>query len=244
MPHFLIQKDEIKEDKIELKNIETISHLVQSLRVKKGEKVKFIDECENVYLTEIINADKKNFVAKIISREKSKRKLDFNLCTLISVLKPDAMHLAIQNAVQSGAKEIYTVYSKNAAVKLNSITDKKEKWQKIATEAFKQCERADIPNVFEIDTFENIFKKFKKENIIIFAEKDATFKIKEALNDINKEEKILAVFGPEGGFCEDEFNYFKKENLKLTTLGNLIFKAPNAITAGLFGIISEYENKR
>ena len=70
MPHFLIQKDEIKEDKIELKNIETISHLVQSLRVKKGEKVKFIDECENVYLTEIINADKKNFVGKIITREK------------------------------------------------------------------------------------------------------------------------------------------------------------------------------
>ena len=65
MPHFLIQKDEIKEDKIELKNIETISHLVQSLRVKKGEKVKFIDECENVYLTEIKFRCQDNFKRKI-----------------------------------------------------------------------------------------------------------------------------------------------------------------------------------
>ena len=64
------------------------------------------------------------------------------------------------------------------------------------------------------------------------------------LEKLEEQERILAVFGPEGGFSEKEFDYFKSKNIKLTTLGNLILKAPNAITAGLFGIITNYDNKR
>lgn len=64
MPHFLISKEEIKEDKIELIDKETIDHLLKSLRVKKGEKVKFIDKDENVYLTEIIETAKINLYQK------------------------------------------------------------------------------------------------------------------------------------------------------------------------------------
>lgn len=244
MPHFLISKEEIKEDKIELIDKETIDHLLKSLRVKKGEKVKFIDKDENVYLTEIIETGKNKLISKIITREKSIRKLNFELDAVISVLKPDAMHLAIQNAVQAGAKKIYTVYSDNAAVKYESILNKKEKWQKIGMEAFKQCERADIPEIYDVIKFDEIFKNYKKENIIVFAEKYAKEDVKKIFDTINKKERILAVFGPEGGFSEKEFDYFKSKNIKLTTLGNLILKAPNAVTAGLFGIITNYDNKR
>lgn len=236
MPHFLIEKNCIENEIVRVSDTETLSHLISSLRVKAGETVKFIDSDEIVYKTQIINVSKKEITAKIIHKEKSKRKLDFNLCALICVLKPEAMHLAIQNAVQLGAKEIYTVYSNNSAVKKDSVLNKSQKWEKIGAEAFKQCERADMARVFDIKTFGEIFKSFKKENIIIFAEKYDEMNLKEALFTVDKNEKVLAVFGPEGGFSEEEFNYFKKENLKLVTLGNLILKAPNAVTAGLFGI--------
>ena len=237
MPHFLISKNSIKENIIEVSDKELLSHLVQSLRVKKGEKVKFIDDDENVYLTEIKEVSKNYINSEILSYQKSERKLNFNLCVLISVLKPDAMHLTIENAVQMGAKEIYTVYSDNSAVKKESVLKKAEKWQKIGMESFKQCERADIPHVFDILSFGEVFSKFKKENIIVFAEKHDEYSVKDACGKLNKNEKILTVFGPEGGFSEKEFEYFKRENLKLTTLGKLILKAPNAVTAGLYGVI-------
>ncbi len=233
MPHFPIYKKDINNDIITVLDTETVSHLVSSMRVKKGETVKFIDEDEIVYRAEILTADKKSLTAKILESKKSERKLNINLCAVISVLKPDAYNLAIQNAVQCGVKEIYTVFSDNAAVKKASVINKQDKWQKIAMESFKQCERADKPKVFNIDSFKNIFSNFKKENIIIFAEKYDFLTVKEAVKTVNKSEKILLVFGPEGGFSEDEFNYFKQENLKLATLGKLIFKAPNAVTAGV-----------
>lgn len=236
MPHFLTEKNCIENEIIRISDKETLSHLASALRVREGETVKFIDEDEIVYKTEIVSVSKNEIKGKILSSEKSKRKLDFNLCALICVLKPEGMHLAIQNAVQLGAKEIYTVYSDNSAVKKESVLKKADKWEKIGMEAFKQCERADIPKVFDISTFDEIFMKFKKENIIIFAEKYDELNLKEAVLKTDKKEKILAVFGPEGGFSENEFNYFKKEKLNLVTLGNLILKAPNAVTAGLFGI--------
>ena len=241
MPHFYIEKNNIKENLIELTDKETLCHLVSALRVKENEIIKFIDEDEFVYKTKIISVKKDKLTGAIEEKTKSKRKLDFDLCALICVLKPDAMNLAIQNAVQLGVKEIYTVYSDNSAVKKESILNKADKWQKIGMESFKQCERADIPKVYDIKTFDEIFESFKVENIIILAEKYDTETIKTALANYNKNEKILAVFGPEGGFSDREFEYFKSKNLKLTTLGNLILKAPNAITAGLFGII---ENAR
>lgn len=237
MPHFLISKNSIENNKIIINDKELLCHIVQSLRVKTGEVVKFIDESENVYFSEIESVSKKEITAKILKSEKSERRLNFNLCVLISVLKQEAMHLAIENAVQLGAKEIYTVYSDNASVKKDLILNKAEKWQKIGTESFKQCERADMPKVFDILKFDEIFSKFKKENILVFAEKYDEFSVKEACLNLDKNEKILAVFGPEGGFSEKEFEYFKNENIKLVTLGKLILKAPNAITAGLFGVI-------
>lgn len=237
MPHFLISKNSIENNKIIINDKELLCHIAQSLRVKTGEVIKFIDENENVYFSEIESISKKEITAKILKSQKSERRLNFNLCVLISVLKQEAMHLAIENAVQLGAKEIYTVYSDNASVKKDLILNKAEKWQKIGTESFKQCERADMPKVFDILKFDEIFSKFKKENILVFAEKYDEFSVKEACLNLDKNEKILAVFGPEGGFSEKEFEYFKNENIKLVTLGKLILKAPNAITAGLFGVI-------
>ena len=236
MPHFLIQKNDVKEGFIFVSDKETVSHLVSSLRIKEGEAVKFIDENETVYTTEILNIRKSEIKGKILSEHKSTRKLDLNLCVLISVLKPEAMNLAIQNAVQLGAKEIYTVYSNNCAVNKNSVLNKAEKWKKIGYESFKQCERADMPKVFEVMEFDEIFAKFKKENILIFAEKNDKLTVKDALKTCLYDEKILLVFGPEGGFSNDEFKKFEDKNLKLVTLGRLILKAPNAVTAGLFGV--------
>lgn len=49
MPHFFIQSDNIKDSIIEVSDRELLKHLVLSLRVRIGEKLKFIDENEIQY---------------------------------------------------------------------------------------------------------------------------------------------------------------------------------------------------
>ena len=241
MPHFLIKKEEINPPYIELVDSENLFHIIKVLRKKEGEKIKFIDENQIIYDCKIENISKKSLKALIINKEKSTRILPYDLILVQSILSNDGQNLAIANATQTGVKEIYPVISDNTSIKIKDPKEKTEKWQKIAQENFKQCERADIPKVQPIQPLTTILSNFKKENILIFAEKYENSTLKTALNDIDKTSKIAVVIGPEGGFSENEFEYFKKNNCKLITLGNMIYKAPNAITAAISNVISRLE---
>lgn len=241
MPHFLIKNNQIKNDIINIDD-DNFFHIVKVLRAKINEEIKFIDENRVVYLSKIIEINKKSLSAQIISSNNSDRFLKNNICLIQSILASDAQNLAIANATQTGVKKIYPVISDNTSVSKKALNDKVSKWQKIALENFKQCERADLAQVCEISSLKEALSKFKKENVLIFAEKYATYDIQKSVENIDKNEEITVVIGPEGGFSDSEFEYFKHENYKLITLGKMIYKAPNAIVAGISNIISRIED--
>lgn len=241
MPHFLINKEEKKEDYIILNNDDlnnNFFHITRVLRSKKGDKLKFIDENKNIYFSEIEEITKKFLKAKILNVTKSERFLKYNINLIQSILMTDAQNLAVANASQTGAKKLYPVLSDNVSVKVNSLKDKKEKWQKIANENFKQCERADILKIEEISDLFSTLEKFKKQNIIIFAEKDENISLDNSIKSLDLTKEIAIVIGPEGGFSDLEFEKFKEKNYNLVSLGSLIYKAPNAIVAGISNVVS------
>ena len=241
MPHFLIKKEEIKNDIIELNDNENFFHLTKVLRIKPNQKVKFIDDNKNVYLCEVLEVAKKKLSAKIIEKTVSDRVLDINISLVQSILASDAQNLLIANATQTGVKKIYPVISDNVSTSQNALKGKVEKWIKIASENFKQCERADMVEIEQISNLVQVLSKFKKENILIFAEKYENTTLNECCLDLDKNSEIAVVIGPEGGFSDSEFNYFISQNYKLATLGKMIYKAPNAVVAGISNIISRIE---
>lgn len=238
MPHFLIKKEEIFKDFIKLETNENLFHITKVLRSKKGEKIRFIDENKIVYDCIIDEISKNYLKANILKSEKSNRILNCNLCLIQCILAQDAQNLAIANATQTGVKEIYPVISDNVSQSLNATKNKISKWEKIVLENFKQCERADLAQIHPIEKMEDILKQFKRENILIFAEKCVNIEFENALKDIDKNDKIAVVIGPEGGFSQREFDYFIQKEYKLISLGNMIYKAPNAITAGISNVIT------
>lgn len=238
MPHFFIKSDNIKSDYVTINDKDTVKHLCASLRVKCGESLKFIDENEIQYETTLCNVTKTQIQAKIERSYSSKRKLDYPLYLAAAILKPDAQALLISGAAQCGVEAIYPIMSDNCAVSKKSLEAKTDKWQKISNEASKQCERANFAKVCDIGTFESVLAGIKTQNILIYAEKYANLSINEAISDVDKTSPIVVVTGPEGGFSEREFKYFLDNNYKLITLGNLIFKAPNAAVAGISNIVT------
>ncbi len=241
MPHFLIKKEEKKDNFIELLDNENIFHLIKVLRVKIGQKVKFIDEDKNVYFCEIKEISKNSLKAQILEIKVSDRILKNNICLVQSIVASDAQNLLIANAVQTGVKKIYPVMSDNISVSVNSLKGKVEKWNKISLENFKQCERADIAEIEEIADLKDVLSQFKKENILIFAEKYENSTLNDCLCDVDKNDKIAIVIGPEGGFSQNEFEYFISQEYKLITLGKMIYKAPNAVVAAVSNIVSRIE---
>ncbi len=243
MPHFFVKKEEISDEFIVLSDSDTLFHLVKVLRTKKGENVKFIDIDKNVYFTSVLEISADTLKAEILKKEKSHRFLKNNVHLIQSILaNSDSQNLLIANAVQTGVKEIYPVISDNVSIKKDLAQKKLQKWQKVALENFKQCERADIAKINEISNLKEVLLKFDKKNVIVFAEKYENCDFSQ-LSEIDKTLPVALVIGPEGGFSEDEFDYFKQNNYKMVSLGKMIYKAPNAVVAGVSNVVSRLEDE-
>ena len=239
MPHFLISSNSITEGIIKVSEKDLYNHLAKALRIKQGEKLMFIDENEIQYITKVEKITSSEIYTKVVESYISKRKLDLDITLAQSVLKPDAQFSSIQKATELGVKNILPLITDNTAVKENMIKNKQEKWQKIALESVKQCERADIPIIMPDRTLEEALKNEAYDYKIAFVEKDAQYNLKEYLksNKTDKNKKFLVIIGPEGGFSDREFELLSMYNIPKITLGNLIYRADTAAVVALASLI-------
>jgi len=241
MPHFFIKSENVKDDTAIIKDAETYKHLVKSRRSKTGESILLIDENQIQYETVLKEINSDNLVFKIEKQYKSKRKLEFDLILAQSPLRSDAQSLVIEKATELGVNEVYPIHTDNCAVNKQAIHGKVERWQKIMFEASKQCERADIPVCHDVSDLKTVLD-MKVDKILAFCERNTDLTLNNYLskNPIQKNEKVLVIIGPEGGFSKEEFNLFREKQIPMITLGNLILKAETAVTVALGNIIYEF----
>ncbi len=243
MPHFFINSEQVSENNsIIIDDKETYRHIVKSLRSKIGERLFLIDENEIEYNTIIKEITDCMIIVDIVSFKKSDRSLKFNLYLAQTPLRSDAQNTIIEKATELGVKGIYPVYTNNCALKKTVIESKILKWQKIMSEASKQCERANIPVCFELTSLDKLLKNHSFDKVLALCEKNTSNTLKNYLNKnkINTGENVLVIIGPEGGFSNDEFEFFKKNNLPMLSLGDLILKAETAVIVTLGNIIYEF----
>ena len=238
MPHFFINSNSKTENKIVVSDADNYRHIARSLRARVGENLLLIDENQIQYETKIKEINSKEIICEVEKSYPSKRDLEFDLYLAQSPLRSDAQLTVMEKATELGVRGVYPVFTENCALKVN----KQEKWQKVMNEASKQCERAKIPTCYEPITFDELLAKLF-DKVIVLAERSTEKSLKQYLseNPTKKGEKILAIIGPEGGFSQKEFDYFKSKNLPLISLGDLILKAETAVIVTLGDIVYEYQ---
>jgi len=255
MPHFFIKSEYKSEDIIKIPQGDTHKHLKNALRIKQGEDLLLVDENKIQYETVVREINNNYIHALIIKSYPSKRFIKHNIYVAQGMLKSDAEHFVIQKATELGVRGIYPMISDNVTVKKSVIFQKLPHLQRIAAEAAKQCERPDIPTIFEPVEFSEITENNDLKHKFIFVERDAEMTLKQALggqecppynvisqSNISENDKILLIIGPEGGFSDDEFQKMTEHSIKKITLGNLILRAETAVIAAVANTIHELEN--
>lgn len=246
MPQFLINSKDIDNNKIVISDKDNFNHIAKSLRIKKGENLLLIDENQIQYETVVDEVSNKEITVNVENSYKSFRRLDFRLYLAQSPLRSDAQSIVIEKAAELGADGVYPVYTDNCSVNRDIIKKKIDRWQKIMFEAFKQCERAYVPKCFELTDLKTIAGMQKQGyKVIAFCERYTDLTLSEYCkeNPISKDDKIIVIIGPEGGFSQKEFDLFKEYNIPMLTLGNLILKAETAVITALGNVIYEYYRK-
>lgn len=240
MPHFFINSEDVKENKVVISDKENFTHIAKSLRIKAGEKLLLIDENQIQYETVVEEVTNKEITVNVENSYKSGRRLDFGLYLAQSPLRSDAQSIIVEKATELGAEGLYPVYTDNCALNRSVIEKKIPKWQRIMYEASKQCERAYVPKCYELTDLTSVIKLGYK--VIAFCERCTNVTLHEYCkkNPIQKDDKILVIIGPEGGFSEREFEFLRENKVAMLTLGDLILKAETAVIVALGNIIYEY----
>ena len=242
MPHFFIESKNVIDNFATISDSENYRHIARALRARIGENLLLIDENQIQYETIIKEINSSEIVCEIKNSYPSKRDLEFDLYLAQSPLRSDAQLTIMEKATELGARGVYPIITDNCALNKSVLEKKHEKWQKVMYEASKQCERAKVPTCFDPTTLEKVLEK-DFDKVLVLAERSTEISFKEYLrkNPIKKDEKVLVIIGPEGGFSQKEFDYFRSKSLPLISLGDLILKAETAVIVTLGDIVYEFE---
>jgi 16S rRNA (uracil1498-N3)-methyltransferase len=164
-----------------------------------------------------------------------------------AIPKGPKMDLIVQKATELGASRIIPFHSSRSIPKLTTdkAHQKTARWQKIAIEAARQCRRADIPEVAEIQAFHDMLKMPEGGALrIVLWEDESERGIKDVLRDRVNEGigDFFILIGPEGGFSKEELEEAATSGFIPVSLGPRVLRTETASLAVL--AIIQYEKNQ
>lgn len=205
---------------------ETFRYLKKVIRIKPGEQIYLFDgQKKSSY-----EIDEVSDVIKATKIKDIEKKIELNISLGIGLLKRDKLEWVIQKATELGCRKINLMKLENNVVKIDKKIEKKlARYKEISLNAILQSKRDSLVSIEYIDELDLENYDF----VYVAHEKHKTNTLYKELINCKKENNIIILVGPEGGFSENEINKFEKnKNVKIVSLGTNILRAETAaITA-------------
>ncbi|HOJ29969.1 MAG: 16S rRNA (uracil(1498)-N(3))-methyltransferase [Spirochaetes bacterium] len=178
-------------------------HLVRVRRVRVGDSIDVIDTEGVRYRATIAHIEAQKIIATIMQTI-TYPEISLNLTLCVALLKGKKFDLVIQKAVEIGVRSIIPVVTERTIPDISEKEEKKlERWQKIATEAAKQCLRKDVPRVSSVMEYTDVLQLSKGVGILAHADPEAQ-NLRQYLKDNPQHNDVMLLTGPEGGFSKKE----------------------------------------
>jgi len=141
-----------------------------------------------------------------------------------SLPKSDKMDFILQKATELGIQDSSPSSPAGPYPKLDQMkaAARRNRWEKIVTEAARQCGRAHIPEVEPVVSFIEMLAQSPTDALrIIFWEEESGADLKSLLHRerTDAEKTYFVVIGPEGGFAVDEIEQAKDRGFIPASLG-------------------------
>ena len=158
----------------------------------------------------------------------------------LSIFKFDHMEWAIEKLTELGVTSIVPIVATRTSQHLIKAAEKRvERWRKIAKEASQQARRVSPPEIGDSVKFEKAVAAVTGTRIVL-SELEGSVSLKAALAE--KRTPVTMAFGPEGGWTDDEIEFFKNRGWQSATLGHTILRAETAAIAAVAVAVAEIGN--
>ncbi|MFT6219829.1 MAG: 16S rRNA (uracil1498-N3)-methyltransferase [Myxococcota bacterium] len=179
------------------------------------------------YLAQISQINKRNLQAQIIKKTKEQY-FPPNITLAFAPVKNVRIDFIASKATELGITKFQPIICKHSVVDKVNL----EKFSSNIKEAAEQCERLDIPKIYEPIKLSNFLKSLEESPILILSDESGSGdKASVVLKNVESKDKEIIIFvGPEGGFSKQEFEQFdEQKNIYKITLGPRILRADTAI---------------
>ena len=217
-------------------------HVGYALRGKVGDKYTVVDDYGTVAIMEATAFREDEVDLRLVEYADGSAATEspINITLAACLIKGEKFEFVVQKAVELGVNRLIPLVSDNTVVKLDDkkAAARRERWQKIADEAAKQCGRTRLMVVEEVKPLKKWLAAEAKVEIDegtvgVFAyENEANLSIGRfltgKLQEENVPEKFMALVGPEGGFTQAEAQAAVEAGFNSVTMGPRIFRAETA----------------
>ncbi len=225
--------------------IEDAAHITRVLRMNIGDEVLIFDGTGYEYTARLTEVDKDRCTAEILSSRFSEQEPSVKVTIYQGLPKSSKMEGIIQKSVELGVFSIVPVSMDRCVSKLDGGKKEAEKikrWNKIATEAAKQCGRGILPTVEESITFDEAIERLKNTQLAIMPYEMLGHMGKANLKTVLKQSdatEIGVLIGTEGGFSDSEAEAAKEAGISMVGLGKRILRTETVSSAILSAIMYE-----
>jgi 16S rRNA (uracil1498-N3)-methyltransferase len=217
-------------------------HIRNVLRLKCGDRIRLFDGSGLEYIATISAMTdagvKLRLEEKISSEEESPLRLSIGQ----ALLKARKMDFIVQKMTELGVFALYPFTCERTIPTgdMGKISHKKERWEKIAVEAAKQCNRHILPVIHDVQHLTSTLADCRKNDLkIMLWEKVSDNNLKRVLTQSPATERVCALIGPEGGFSAYEAEEAVRAGFIPVGLGRRVLRAETA-TLAIISII-QYE---
>jgi len=229
-PFFYIEDYRTTQNQIELDE-DTSRHIVQVLRMKKGEQLILTDGKGNLLTTTIADDHKKHCTVQVIDSRftpHASRKISI----AISLLKNTSrFEWFLEKATEIGVNEIIPLICKRT----EKQKFRSDRMKSILISAMLQSQQVWLPLLHEPIGFELLLRQQEivqtPGKFIAHCMED---EVKSQLTDQPINESTIILIGPEGDFAKEEVGFAMQNNFKPVTLGGTRLRTETAgITAAV-----------
>jgi len=234
MHNFFIAPEAISDNQAVLTGDEA-RHLRAVLRLTAGQEIGLFDGTGKTYRARIREVGKGRTTCQIIA-EQVDQPTGPALHLGQALLTGQKMDLLIQKATELGIRTIHPFHAQRCTMRQEA--DKKTgRWQRIALEACKQCNRPTPPQIRPVVDLPGLLARETDLQLkLIFWEGETERTIDDLLNLPNQSappESVIFLIGPEGGFTEQEVTAAVAAGYRPISLGRLTLRAETASLAAM-----------
>lgn len=219
-------------------------HLVRVLRLKAGDEVVGFDNTGVEYAGIVLQIEENSVTCRILSIERPEVEARTSVYLAVGLAKGEKMDWVMQKGTELGMEGLIPLRAKRSVVRLegNKARDRVARWQKIASEAAKQCQRVKESRIFAVCDWQELAAQLPPDTQwLIPYEEERERRLGSALEGVDGERPIAVLIGPEGGFEQAEVAWAEEKlGAKCVSLGPRILKTDTAALAALTMVLARF----